>query len=98
MFTEGKGYARCHRPRYHRLRVSPVRFALSNLGEVPGEAEKSTAVTRNHPGVKGAQAVAAATFLLRLSTEKREIRMVRDCYQKSSKGQGEDGLCPKRIY
>ena len=45
------------------MRVSPVGFAFSSLDDVLREAEKSAAVTHNHPeGIKGAQAIAGSTF------------------------------------
>lgn len=57
------------------MRVSPVGFAFETLEEVLAEAERSAAVTHNHPeGVKGAQAVASAVFLARKGSSKEEIR------------------------
>jgi len=57
------------------MRVSPVGFAFSSLDQVLREAEKSAAVTHNHPeGIKGAQAVAAAIFLARSGESKERIR------------------------
>ena len=57
------------------MRVSPVGFAFDTLKDVLAEAEKSAAVTHNHPeGIKGAQAVAAAIFLARKGQSKAEIR------------------------
>ncbi len=57
------------------MRVSPVGFAFSTLGEVLEEAERSAAVTHNHQeGIKGAQAVAAAIFLSRQGHTKDQIR------------------------
>lgn len=57
------------------MRVSPVGFAFGPLGEVLAEAERSAAVTHNHPeGIKGAQAVASAIFLARKGKTKEEIR------------------------
>ena len=48
------------------MRVSPVGFAYDTIDEVLKEAERSAAVTHNHPeGIKGAQAVASAVFLAR---------------------------------
>jgi len=58
------------------MRVSPVGFASSNLDEVLQEAEKSAAVTHNHPeGIKGAQAIAASIFLARAGESKEQIRI-----------------------
>jgi len=57
------------------MRVSPVGFAFSSLDEVLREAERSAAVTHNHPeGIKGAQAVAASIFLARSGESKKRIR------------------------
>ena len=57
------------------MRVSPVGFAYDNLGDVLMEAERSAAVTHNHPeGIKGAQAIACAVFLARTGRTKKEIR------------------------
>jgi ADP-ribosylglycohydrolase len=57
------------------MRVSPVGFAFDSAEDVLREAEKSAAVTHNHPeGIKGAQATALAIFLARKGTDKSEIR------------------------
>jgi len=57
------------------MRVSPVGFAFDTLEEVLAEAERSAAVTHDHPeGIKGAQATAAAIFLAREGRSKDEIR------------------------
>lgn len=57
------------------MRVSPVGFAFSSLDMVLQEAEKSAAVTHNHPeGIKGAQAITAAIFLARSGESKGTIR------------------------
>jgi ADP-ribosylglycohydrolase len=57
------------------MRVSPVGYAFADLDTVLAEAEKSAAITHNHPeGIKGAQAVAAAVFLARQQCSKAEIR------------------------
>jgi ADP-ribosylglycohydrolase len=57
------------------MRVSPVGFAFSSLNMVLQEAEKSAAVTHNHPeGIKGAQAIAAAIFLAKSGESKERIR------------------------
>ena len=46
------------------MRVSPVGWAFDTLDEVLAEAERSAAVTHNHPeGIKGAQATACAVSL-----------------------------------
>ena len=57
------------------MRVSSVGWAFNSLEEVLLEAERSAAVTHNHPeGVKGAQSVALAIYLARTGVEKEEIR------------------------
>ncbi len=57
------------------MRVSAIGFAFKNLETVLTEAEKSAAVTHNHPeGIKGAQATAAAIFLGRNGHTKAEIK------------------------
>jgi len=57
------------------MRVSPVGFAYADLDRVLQEAERSAAVTHNHPeGIKGAQATAAAIYLARTGRSKEEIR------------------------
>ncbi|MFC2001211.1 ADP-ribosylglycohydrolase family protein [Chloroflexota bacterium] len=57
------------------MRVSPVGFAFSNMDTVLQEAERSAAVTHNHPeGIKGAQAIATAIFLARSGDSKEQIR------------------------
>ncbi len=57
------------------MRVSPVGFAFDTLEEVLLEAEKSAAVSHNHPeGIKGAQATASAVFLARTGKSKKDIR------------------------
>ena len=57
------------------MRVSPVGFAFPSLDMVLREAEKSAAVTHNHPeGIRGAQAIAASIFLARSGEGKERIR------------------------
>ena len=57
------------------MRVSPVGFAFDSPADVLREAEKTAAVTHNHPeGIKGAQATALAIFLARQGAAKSEIR------------------------
>jgi ADP-ribosylglycohydrolase len=57
------------------MRVSPVGFAFDSVGAVLQEAEKSAAVTHNHPeGIKGAQATALAVYLGRTGAGKGQIR------------------------
>jgi ADP-ribosylglycohydrolase len=57
------------------MRVSPVGWAFDTLEKTLAEAEKSAAVTHNHPeGIKGAQATAAAIFLAQTGKSKTEIK------------------------
>ncbi len=57
------------------MRVSPVGFAFNSYEQVLEEAEKSAAVTHNHPeGIKGAQAIASAIFWARMGKSKDYIR------------------------
>ena len=57
------------------MRVSPVGWFYDDLDRVLHEAERSAAVTHNHPdGVRGAQSVAGAVFLARTGASKAELR------------------------
>ena len=57
------------------MRVSPVGFAFSTEEEVLDQAQKTAAITHNHPeGVKGAQAAALAIFLARTGHSKNTIK------------------------
>ncbi len=57
------------------MRVSPIGWAFETLEEVLAEAERSAAVTHNHPeGIAGAQATAAAVHMARIGATKDEIR------------------------
>ena len=57
------------------MRVSPIGWAFDSLEKTLEEAEKSAAITHNHPeGIKGAQAVAAGIFLARTGHTKKEIK------------------------
>ena len=57
------------------MRVSPVAWAHDSVEAVLTAAERSAAVTHDHPeGIKGAQAAALAVFLARKGTPKPEIR------------------------
>jgi ADP-ribosylglycohydrolase len=57
------------------MRVVPVGLAFTSVDEVLREAERSAAVTHDHPeGIKGAQAVALAVFLARSGAPKNQIR------------------------
>jgi len=56
------------------MRVSPVAYFCKTLEEVKEEAKKSAEVTHNHEqGIKGAQAIAVATFLALNGKSKQEI-------------------------
>ncbi|MBI3014178.1 MAG: ADP-ribosylglycohydrolase family protein [Candidatus Tectomicrobia bacterium] len=57
------------------MRVSPVGFAFETIEDVLFWAERSAAVTHNHPdGIRGAQATAAAIYYARRSRDKDQIR------------------------
>ena len=57
------------------MRVSPIGFALDNLDDVLREAKLSAVVSHNHrEGIKGAQAIASATYLAKSSESKEEIK------------------------
>ncbi|MFQ5952467.1 MAG: ADP-ribosylglycohydrolase family protein [Candidatus Omnitrophota bacterium] len=57
------------------MRVSPVGFAFNTLEDVLLEAQKSAMVTHDHPiGILGAQACAAAIFLLKSGKSPEEVK------------------------
>lgn len=57
------------------MRVSPIAFAFDTKEQVLEQAKLSAEVTHNHPdGIKGAQAIAYATFLARNGASKKQIR------------------------
>lgn len=57
------------------MRVSPVGWYFPTEAETLRQAAASAAVTHNHPeGIKGAQAVALAIFLLRNGIGKEQLR------------------------
>jgi ADP-ribosyl-[dinitrogen reductase] hydrolase len=57
------------------MRSSPVGWARSTLDAVLDEAERTAAVTHDHPdGIMGAQAVAACVFLARTEHDRERIR------------------------
>lgn len=57
------------------MRVSPLGFLCSSLEDTLKEAELSALVSHNHPeGVKGAQAVAAAIWLIRNGGDLENIK------------------------
>ena len=59
------------------MRVSPVGWAFDSEPAVLAEAERTAAVTHNHPeGIKGAQATALAVYLARRGHAKADIRQV----------------------
>jgi ADP-ribosylglycohydrolase len=57
------------------MRVSPVGYAFNNIDDVLREAQKSAECTHNHiEGIKGAQAVALAIFMIRMGAGKKEVK------------------------
>ena len=57
------------------MRVSPVGFAFETMEDVLSYAERSAAVTHDHPeGIRGAQATAAAVFHARTYRDKDKHR------------------------
>ncbi|PLY06953.1 MAG: hypothetical protein C0624_03970 [Desulfuromonas sp.] len=57
------------------MRVSPTAWFYSDLETVVAAAEKSAAVTHNHPeGLRGARCIAGAIFLARSGATKKELR------------------------
>ena len=57
------------------MRAVPIGFAYGSIESVMREAERSAMPTHSHPeGIKGAQAVALATFLAGMEYSKDEIR------------------------
>ena len=57
------------------MRVSPVAWYANSIEEAEALAKATAEVTHNHPeGIKGAQAIAGATFLARIGKTKDEIR------------------------
>ena len=57
------------------MRVSPAAYVAESLDEAMALAERSAAVTHNHPeGVRGAQATTAAIFMARAGHDKSEIK------------------------
>ena len=57
------------------MRVSLIGWVGDDVDEVLAEAERSPAVTHNHPeGIKGAQATALAVYLAREGESKQAIR------------------------
>ena len=57
------------------MRVGPVGFAFDNEADVLREAERSAAVTHDHPeGIKGAQAVALGILLARQGAEPAQLK------------------------
>lgn len=56
------------------MRVSSIGFYHNSIDKVLEEAKNSAEVTHNHPeGIKGAQAVASAIYLLRTGSSKDEM-------------------------
>ena len=66
------------------MRISPVGWVATSLGEVKRLSYLVTKVSHNHPeGIKGAEAVASAIYLARTGTSKEEIKqyIIRNYYQ-----------------
>mgnify|MGYP000857731328 CR=1 FL=1 len=58
------------------MRISPIAFYAQSLEETLRLATISAEVTHNHPeGIKGAKAIAAATYLARTGASKTEIKV-----------------------
>lgn len=56
------------------MRVSPVAWAFDTLPAVLEATKRSAAVTHDHPeGIKGAQAIAHAIFMLRNGNDKADV-------------------------
>jgi ADP-ribosylglycohydrolase len=56
------------------MRVSPIGYAFESVEQVLSEAERTAEVTHNHPeGIKGAQAVVLAVFLVRKQISKQDL-------------------------
>ena len=59
------------------MRVSSVGFAYDGLEDVMQQAERTAAVTHNHPeGIRGAQATAVAIYLARTGSDKQAIDVI----------------------
>jgi ADP-ribosylglycohydrolase len=59
------------------MRVSPVGFAFETIDDILHWAERSAAVTHNHPeGIRGAQATAAAIYYARRIQDTDQIKTV----------------------
>lgn len=57
------------------MRVSPVAWWASDIGQVNQLAERSAQITHDHAeGIKGAQCIAEAIFRLRSGQDKKEIK------------------------
>jgi ADP-ribosylglycohydrolase len=57
------------------MRVSPVGFEFETMEEVLAWSKRSAEVTHNHPeGIRGAQATAAAIYLVRRVHDKDQIK------------------------
>jgi len=57
------------------MRVSPISFVYNTKEEVMEQAKLSAEVTHSHvEGIRGAQAIAYATFLARIGSSKKQIR------------------------
>lgn len=66
------------------MRVSWVIYSAKTLEEAEKLAKMTTEITHNHPeGIKGAQAIAAAGYLLKIGSSKEEVKKyIEDHYYK----------------
>lgn len=79
------------------MRVSPVAWLFADEQSVREEAEKSAAVTHNHPeGIKGAVAVAVAIFRMRTAAVKTPE--IYETVAKEFYGEDPFGHLPQRGY
>ena len=77
------------------MRVSPVGFAFETIEEVLAWAERSAAVTHNHPeGIRGAQATAEAIHLARRGQDKDQIRATLELHFGYDLSARLDEICP----
>jgi len=81
------------------MRVSPVGFAFDSLEAVLEKARANAEVTHNHPeGIKGAQATAAAVFLARTGSSKKEIKSFIEAQFQYNLSDRLDAICPQYTF
>ena len=81
------------------MRVSPVGFAFDSLEVVLEKARGTAKVTHNHPeGIKGAQATAAAVFLARTGSSKKEIKSFIEAQFQYNLSDRLDSICPQYTF